>query len=216
MIRRFAVLFCWFLLTSTCSLAQKADASFVVGGSFVSDSKVTFGIPCLLPPCPATPVFIDHVQTDNHVILEGTPAVRLLDGKAVSLHLEVPFAGIPSQSLRLSSLPTAVFTHMSSLYITPSFRVKVLPGSAISPWGSIGGGWARYSVDPGITTNKGALQYGAGLDFKIAPHVGLRGEVRDFVTGSPNFGFVSIFTESNQSGLHRHNILAGGGVVLNF
>jgi Outer membrane protein beta-barrel domain len=215
-IRRFTVLLLLSLLASSCSLAQKADASFVVGGSFVSDSKVTFGVPCLLPPCPTSPTFIDHVQTGDHVFLEGTPAVRLLNAKAVSLHLEVPFAGIPSQSLRLSTVSTVVFSHMSSLYITPSFRLKLLPGSPISPWASIGGGWAHYSVDPDITTNKGALQYGGGLDFKIAPHVGIRGEVRDFVTGSPNFGIVSLSTQTNQSGLHRHNILAGGGVVLNF
>jgi hypothetical protein len=216
-IRRFTVLLLLSLLASSCSLAQKADASFVVGGSFVSDSKVTFGVPCLLPPCPATPLFVNNVQTDHHVFLEGTPAFRLLDGKIVSLHLEVPFAGIPSQSLRLSSLSTVVFTHMSSLYITPSFRVKLLPGSAISPWGSIGGGWAHYSVDPNLTTNKGALQYGGGLDFKTGiPHLGIRGEVRDFVTGNPNFGIISVFSQTTQSGLHRHNILAGGGVVLNF
>jgi hypothetical protein len=205
-------------LLSTAALAQKADVAFVVGGSFVSDSTATFGIPCLLPPCPVSPTFISTVQTDHQVFLEGTLGLQLLNAKVASLHLEVPVAGIPSQSLHLSTAPSAVFAHMSSTYVTPGFRLKLAPGAPISPFVSLGGGWAHYSLGSGAT-NKGALEYGGGLDFKTGiPFLGVRGEVRDFVTGNPNFGLVSgLFTgSSNQSGLHRHNILAGGGVVLRF
>jgi hypothetical protein len=35
------------------------------------------------------------------------------------------------------------------------------------------------------------------------------------VTGDPNFGIVNVVT-GNDSGLHHHNILAGGGIVLRF
>jgi hypothetical protein len=60
-----------------------------------------------------------------------------------------------------------------------------------------------------------AVQYGGGIDFKSGlPLLGFRVEVRDFVTGDPDFGFSSIFTPN--SGLHHHNILAGGGIVLRF
>ena len=52
---RFALLVAFAAFTfSTAAVAQKADAAFVVGGSFVSDSTVTFGIPCLIPAVPAT------------------------------------------------------------------------------------------------------------------------------------------------------------------
>ena len=52
-----------------------------------------------------------------------------------------------------------------------------------------------------------------GLDFKTGlPLLGFRAEVRDFLTGVPTFnsGFLT------QTGLHHHNILAGGGIVLRF
>lgn len=219
--KHFAVLLTLFvLLLSTAALAQKADAAFVVGGSFVSDSTATFAVPCLRPPCPASPAFISTVQTPHQVFLEGALGIQLLDAKVASLHLEVPVAGIPSQTVHLSTAPSAVFAHMSSTYVTPGFRLKLLPVAPISPFVSLGAGWAHYSLASGAT-NKGALEYGGGLDFKTGiPFLGFRGEVRDFVTGDPNFGFVGsvggLQGSSNQSGLHRHNILAGGGVVLRF
>jgi hypothetical protein len=220
--KHFAVLLAVLVfLLSTAALAQKADVAFVVGGSFVSDSTATFGIPCLLPPCPASPAFISTVQTDHQVFLEGTLGLQLLNAKVASLHLEVPVAGIPSQALHLSSTPSAVFAHMSSTYVTPGFRLKLLPVAPISPFVSLGGGWAHYSLGSGAT-NKGALEYGGGLDFKTGiPFLGFRGEVRDFVTGDPNFSLANPLSggfkgTSNQNGLHRHNILAGGGIVLRF
>ena len=77
-----------------------------------------------------------------------------------------------------------------------------------------GGGWAHYSLNTaGTTENKGALQFGGGLDFKTGlPVLGFRAEVRDFLTGVPTFnsGFLT------ETGLHHHNILAGGGIVLRF
>jgi hypothetical protein len=220
--KRFAVRLAFLVfLLSTAALAQKADVAFVVGGSFVSDSTATFGIPCLLPPCPVSPTFISTVQTDHQVFLEGTLGLQLLNAKVASLHLEVPVAGIPSQALHLSTAPSAVLAHMSSTYVTPGFRLKLVPGAPISPFVSLGGGWAHYSLGSGAT-NKGALEYGGGLDFKTGiPFLGVRGEVRDFVTGDPNFSLANPLAggfkgTSNQSGIHRHNILAGGGIVLRF
>ncbi len=210
---------------STAAFAQRADAAFVVGASFVSDSTVTFAVPCLLPPCPVSPAFISTVQTDHQVFLEGTLGLQLLNAKVAALYLEVPIAGIPSQTLRpqivsISTSPSTVFAHMSSTYVTPGFRLKVLPGAPIAPFVALGGGWAHYSL-PNGATNKGALEYGGGLDFKTGiPFLGFRGEVRDFVSGDPNFSLAGpiggLSASSTQSGLHRHNILAGGGVVLRF
>lgn len=219
--RSVVVLFLLSLTVSTTALAQKADAAFVVGGSFVSDSTATFGIPCLLPPCPATPTFISTVQVDHQVFLEGTLGLQMLNAKVAALYFEVPVAGIPSQTLHLSTAPSAVFAHMSSVYVTPGFRLKLVPASPIAPFVSLGGGLAHYSLGSGAN-NKGALEYGGGIDFKFgAPFLGLRGEVRDFVTGDPNFSLANPLAggfkgTSNQSGLHRHNILAGGGIVLRF
>jgi hypothetical protein len=194
------------LCASACALAQKADVAFTVGGSFVSDTKTTFLVP--------STTLSSTIKTDHHIFYEGTLGVRLLDAKAASLHVELPVAGIPSQTLKFANLPSAGLNDFSTLFITPGLRLKLLPIAPISPWVSFGGGWARYSLS-GSSNSKGAIQYGGGLDFKLAPVLGLRAEVRDFVTGDPNFGLVSVLN-GNDSGFHHHNILAGGGIVLRF
>ena len=219
MMRRYAVFLAGLvLLCSTCGVAQKADAALIVGGSFVSDSNVRVVVLCITAPCPTFP---GTLKTDNHVFLEGALGLRILDAKAISLHLELPIAGIPSQKLRLftvpiiSTVPINFSSNLSSLFFTPSLKVKVLPASPIAPFFSVGGGLAHFSFDQG-SSSKGALQYGGGIDFKTGiPHFGLRVEVRDFVSGEPNLSALRPFL-SGQGGLHRHNLLAGGGVVLNF
>jgi len=208
--KRFYVLIA--VLCLACSaIAQKADAAFVIGGSFVSDTKGSiFG-----------PAFAENVsiKTDHHIFLEGALGLRVLNARLVSLHLDVPVAGVTSQSLSLSSstvAPGTVVDHLSTVFVTPGVKVKILPGAPISPWGSIGGGWAHYNLkDAGASQSKGALQFGGGLDFKTGlPLLGFRAEVRDFVTSVPDFGLSNIFTSS--TGFHHHNILVGGGIVLRF
>jgi hypothetical protein len=205
--RRLAVLLFFLCLSSAYSLAQKADAAFVVGGSFVSDSKVVFT---------TSPSFTNSFQTGHHIFLEGALGVRVFDAKAASLHIELPIAAIPSQKLTFSNSTTA-FDHLSTVFITPGFRLKIAPSAPITPWVSVGGGWAHYSADFAPTTNKGAIQYGGGLDFRTPlPHLRIRGEVRDFVTGDPNLFQATFPPGTGQPGIHRHNVLLGGGVVLTF
>lgn len=206
--KRFSILFV-LLCASTFALAQQADIAFVAGGSFVNDSKVTFL---------SAPTIVDTVKTNNHVFLEGALGLRMLNARVVSLSLEVPVLGIPSQELTLSSTPSVVVDHLSTVFVTPALRVKVLPSAPISPWASIGGGWARFSTDSGATNNKAALQYGGGLDFKTGlPVLGFRAEVRDFVTGDPNFGNTNLLNGAlGEGGFHRHNLMVGGGIVLKF
>ncbi|HKT51726.1 MAG TPA: hypothetical protein VJV96_15610 [Candidatus Angelobacter sp.] len=199
------------LFLSTAALTQMADASFTIGGSFVSDLKQS------TPPVNTS--FVNTVNFDHHLMLEGAVSFRMLNAHVVSLYLEVPAAGIPSQTLtgapQISNVSGFV-ARMSSLFVTPGFKLKVLPTAPISPWASVGAGWARYSlVDFPGTVNKGALQYGGGLDFKTGlPLLGFRVEVRDFVTTDPSSLLGPTFTP--QSGLHHHNLLVGGGVVLRF
>ena len=206
--KRFSILIA-LLCASSFAMAQKADAAFVVGGSFVSDTKETFLTPSL--------TLTDTVKTDHHLFLEGELGVRLLNAHVASLSVELPVAGITSQKLTLASTPGTVVDNLSTIFITPGFRLKLLPVSPISPWVSVGGGWAHYSLKTASSTeNKGAIEYGGGLDFKTGlPLLGFRAEVRDFVTGDPNFGVSSVIA-GNNSGLHHHNILAGGGIVLRF
>ncbi len=205
--RCLAVLLFLLSLSSAYSLAQKADASFVVGGSFVSDSKVVFT---------TSPSFTNSIQTSHHVFLEGALGVRVFNAQVAAFYMELPIAAVPSQKVTFSNATTA-FDHVSSVFITPGFRLKLAPGAPIAPWVSVGGGWAHYSADFAPTTNKGAIQYGGGLDFRTpVPHLRMRGEVRDFVTGDPNLFQATFPPGTGQPGIHRHNVLVGGGVVLTF
>jgi len=210
-LRRFAILLLVLSVFSTLSQAQKADVSFVVGGAFVSEDHVAPGVTCTIP-CPLAFNF----KTDTHVFYEGTGAIRLANFKLVSLHLEVPIAGIPSAPVVFSGAPSSNALKLSSVFVTPSLRVKFAPGFPVSPFASIGGGWAHYNL-AGPSMNKGALQFGGGVDIKTGiPLLGFRAEVRDFVTGQPDFGIVSIQTLGSSSLGRRHNVLAGGGIVLRF
>jgi len=204
--KRFSILIA-LLCASSFAMAQKADAAFVVGGSFVSDTKETFSV---------SPTPFDTIKTDHHIFLEGALGVRLLNAHVASLSLDVPFAGIPSQKTAFASTPGEAIGKLSTLFITPGLRLKLLPISPISPWVTVGGGWARYSQN-GFNTNKAAIEYGGGLDFKTGlPLLGFRAEVRDFVTEDFLNGSVGGAVATNSSGLHHHNILAGGGIVLRF
>src|SRR5215471_12073618 len=213
------VLWC---VTPFSALAQKADVAFVVGASFTSDSNIRVSCPGTIPCIIGLPVEgFGTIHPDHHIFFEGALGVRLLDAKLASLHLELPVAGIPSQPLTvkvLSVLSTTPFDHLSSVYVTPAIRVKLLPAASFSPWGSIGGGVAHFSSDSGISTNKGALEFGGGVDIKSGiPLLGFRAEVRDFLTGDPTIpGIAAVSGITTESGLHRHNLLVGGGVVLRF
>jgi hypothetical protein len=84
---------------------------------------------------------------------------------------------------------------------------------------SIGGGFGRFGessqlefggTNPGSTgTTSGVLQTGGGLDVKILSAFKLRGEVRDFYSGTPQLN-------ANTGKTRQHNIFVGGGVVFSF
>jgi len=222
MAKQVLVLVVLLCVASLSALGQKAEAAFVVGASFTSDSNIRVTCPGTLPCSIILPVEgFGTIHPDHRIFLEGAVGVRLVDAKLASLHLELPVVGIPSQPLTLrvlSVLSTTPFDHLSSVYVTPAIKVKLFPAASFSPWGSIGGGVAHFSSDSGVTTNKGALEFGGGVDIKTGiPLLGFRAEVRDFLTGDPRIpGIAALSGITTESGLHRHNLLVGGGVVLRF
>jgi hypothetical protein len=202
--KRFSVLML-LLLLSTAALAQKADAAFVFGGAFASDTNAVFTPALVGGNTPLT------IKTGNSIFLEGAVSFRVLGAKPASLHLELPFVGVLSQKTT-TEIPI-LRGHISAIFITPAARLKLLPDSAVSPWLSVGGGLAHYYTGD-CCQSKGALQFGGGLDFKTRlPRLGFRAEVRDFVTENPGFNLFFRVSSLN-SGLDHHNILVGGGIVL--
>jgi hypothetical protein len=102
--------------------------------------------------------------------------------------------------------------------IVAGLRLKVLPRARLSPWVALGGGYGLYEQSAKLsdgqnTTNKflsrGVVAFGGGLNYRLFRFLGLRGEVRDFVSGNPNLNVA--LSSSTQ-----HNVVASGGIGVRF
>jgi hypothetical protein len=206
-----AILFFSLFLLSSRASAQN-DLALSVGGNFTPDSNA-----CILPlpNCNQT-----TIKAPSRTAYEATLSLRILGARGASLSLEVPVMGIPARGVRSTTAGIPVPRDFSSVFLTPSVRLRVLSLAGISPFVSAGVGFAHYRQSKTLTnsapnpnplgTNAGAFQVGGGVDLKTPlPHVALRAEVRDFVTGRPSFGL-------NFASGHQENLFLGGGIVLRF
>ncbi|HWR34610.1 MAG TPA: hypothetical protein VN622_01925 [Clostridia bacterium] len=179
--------FC-FLATVVAANAQQNELAITVGGQF-----------------PRNNLF----DTGASFAVGGNYASRLLHVPLASLYFEVSVVAGPKSVLRLPSR-----SNYSSLFIAPGLKLKLAPEFPVSPYFAVGGGFARFHSDATATTsgesvNTGVFDYGAGLDMKIFPALSVRGEVRDFFSGSPSF---SALGDTGR----QHNVVAQTGIVLRF
>jgi opacity protein-like surface antigen len=140
---------------------------------------------------------------------------RFLNGKNVALYGEINFLASPLRDV--SSSVTTATKNFASLYLTPGIRVKFRPASRVSPYAVVGGGYADYEqsttrIDgqPNSASRelaRGVFDFGAGVDVRVWRFVAIRGEARDFYTGSPGYNVAAI------SG-GQHNVTATGAFVL--
>ena len=157
------------------------------------------------------------LEFDRGKTYQATFAWRVWIGERVAVSVEVPFIATPAFTVATpgGSLPK----EYAALYLTPGIRLTVAPTGPVSVFGSVGGGYARYSESKERAngspnpdqrdTNTGALQWGGGVDVQAYRWLGFRGEVRDVFTGARNF---SIATPRNAV----HNVVVSGGFVLRF
>ena len=156
-----------------------------------------------------------RLDPGSGVVLQVNYGRRFLNSSKVALYGEINFVSSP---LREVSSSVGSATHdFASVYVTPGLRVKFRPTSRISPYAVVGGGYADYEqsltrIDGGRNQAprqlaRGVFDFGAGVDVHVWRFVALRGEVRDFYTGSPNYNIPSI------SG-GQHNVVATGAFVL--
>ena len=140
---------------------------------------------------------------------------RIVNGNTVALYGEINVIANP---LRDVSTAITTATHdFASLYVTPGIRVKFRPKSRISPYAVVGGGYADYEQSTARIDGRpnpaprelarGVFDFGAGFDVKVWRFLALRGEARDFYSGSPNYNLASL------SG-GQHNVVATGAFVL--
>ena len=157
------------------------------------------------------------LQFDLATTYQATFAWRIWQNDAVRVAIEVPFLASPKFLVATAgrSLPK----EYASLYLTPGVRVVAFPNRAVSVFGAIGAGYARYSEsklradespNPGQRdTNTDAIQFGAGIDIAALRRLGFRFEVRDLYTGARIFSIAT-------PGSRVHNVVGSGGLVLRF
>ncbi len=183
-----------------------------------------FFVICLALPAPAQKVElaigaggyfpVNVAGISSAAAIEGTIGYRVLSVPLVSAYVELPVVG--TLNSHVTSLGLASSASYSALFVAPGVKVKLAPGFFLSPWVAAGGGLAHFSGNSGVflsggsgSSNSGVFDVGGGLDAKIAPFVSLRGEVRDFYSGSLGLNLVT-FNEN------LHNVVATAGLVLRF
>jgi Outer membrane protein beta-barrel domain len=140
---------------------------------------------------------------------------RIVSGNKVALYGEIDLLASPLRDV--SSNISSATRNFASLYVTPGVRLKFFPASAISPYAAVGGGYADYEQSttqldgqPNPASRqlaRGVFDFGAGVDVHVWRWIALRGEARDFYTGSPAYNLANISGGQN-------NVAISGGFVL--
>ena len=151
------------------------------------------------------------------IALQVNYGYRLLGNETAALYGEVHFLANPLREV--SSADQTLTRDAATIFLTPGIRVKFFPSRRVAPYLAAGGGWAVYeqstttlngSPNPASRlVNHAAFDYGGGVDVKFWRFVGLRAEVRDFYAGGPSYNTTAIYGG-------QHNVVAGGGLVLQF
>ncbi len=183
--RKFLLLVC--LTLPVCAIAQKNELGVLVGGYVPIGSSLDFS---------------------PGIAVEGAFAHRLVSIPLVALYGELPVV----VGFNVGAANPFTSQNYSSLFITPGLKVKLAPSFPVSPYLAVGVGYGRFHASNPLTgsatDNHAVVDIGGGLDLKVLPYISLRGEVRDFESGSTTLlGLV---------GISGHNLVGAGGLVLRF
>lgn len=203
-----AVLSVLTLLAASSVAQEKNELGGVIGRIFISDQGINASIPD------------NTIHSGKGLSFGGEYARRFLVTPIFSVSGEAVVIYNPDEDLNAGGFGNAVVpTDYKQLFITPAARLNLFPTTAVSPWVSLGGGFAHFSqgnmldyggTNPGKSTTSGVLEGGAGLDVKLVGNVSLRGEVRDFWSGEPDFPLAAT------GKTRQHNYFVGGGVFWRF
>jgi len=195
------------LATSAAAQDEKNELAGTVGRIFISDQGI------LNPPVPDA-----LIRSGKGISFQIDYARRIWVTPIYALSAEVPVLINPDEDL--NSFQGAVPGNYKQYFITPSARVNLFPTTAFSPWVSFGGGFGYFSQaksliydggpNPGKNGSTSVIQGGFGLDVKFKGRFSMRGEVRDFWSGEPNF------PNAPTGKTRQHNYFVGGGVVYHF
>jgi opacity protein-like surface antigen len=186
--------------------AQEHELALLVGRLKPSDRTLQ------LNPLPAVDAAFSGAAT-----YQVNYANRIINGEVASLHMEIAVTGAPRTGVKSDNflLPRTY----STLIFTPGLKLKLLPGGGLSPYVVSGVGLGRFALsDRNIngtpvtgdrSNNSFVFNFGGGVDLNVLGPLSIRGEVRDFMTGNPNFSTPSLDDK-------QHNLFVGVGIVLKF
>ena len=203
-----AVLFVVTLAVSLAAQDEKNDLGGSIGRSFISTQAIQ-----------GATFFDPYIRYGKGLTIEGSYARRLLVTPVFAVAAELPILYNPDEDLHAGG-PGLVPHDDKALFLTPSVRVNLFPTTAVSLWGSLGGGFGHISEsntllyngtpNTGKSTTSGVLQYGVGLDVKLTKRVVLRAEGRDFWAGEPDF------PQAPTGKTRQHNYFLGVGAIWRF
>ena len=154
--------------------------------------------------------FNTNFDADTAFAVGGSFAHRVFGVPLASIYVELPVYASFNSAANLRTVTSPANAKYSALFVTPGVKLKLAPEFPVSPYAVFGGGLAHYSKSNTGTADSNASTFdiGGGLDFKIAPFLSARAEVRDFYSGNPH-----IF---NNVGDRQHQVMATAGLVLRF
>jgi hypothetical protein len=196
------------LAASAVAQDEKNEVGGALGRTFISNQGIQNAT---YPPT---------ISYGNGLSFEIEYARHLWVTPVFSVSGEVVFMDDHDQDINGGAYGHAVLPQqLSMLFLTPAVRLNLFPTTAVSPWISVGGGFGHIGqnsmllyggANPGTSTTSGVFEGGFGLDVKVWRKLSMRGEVRDFWSGAPDFPLAPT-GDSRQ-----HHYFVGGGVFWRF
>jgi hypothetical protein len=195
-----------FLGASAAAQDEKNELTGMIGRIIISDQGIA-----------GATYFNPFVRSGKGLSFEVNYARRLVGSQIFAVSGEVPAVFNLDEDLNSGS--NVVPVDYQQIFVTPSVRLNLFPETAVSPWVSIGGGFAHFSenknliyggANPGTSSTSGVLQAGVGLDVRFWRRFSIRGEFRDFWSGTPNLPL------ADTGKTRQHNFFVSGGVVWHF
>jgi hypothetical protein len=195
------------LAASAVAQDEKNEIGGSIGRTFISNQGLKFAPGSV-------------IAFGKGLSFEGVYARRIWVTPIYSISAELPIVYNRDIDLNGGSYGNAIVPQdMKSLFVTPAARVNLFPTTAVSPWVSLGAGFGRFTqndalvyggANPGKSTTGFTLEGGLGLDVKVWKKLSMRGQVRDFWSGEPDFPLAP-------TGKSRmHNFFVSGGAFWRF
>lgn len=198
------------LAVSASAQDEKNELGGNIGKIFVSDQGIK-----------GAAYFNPTIHSGNGWTFDVEYARRVIVTPVYSLSGEVVAAYNPDEDLNAGTTGNAVVpTDYKELFVTPAARVNLFPTTAVSPWVSFGAGFGHISqskalvfggnTNPGTSSTSAAIEMGLGLDVKVWKKLSIRGGLRDFWAGEPNFPLAPT------GKTRQHNYFVAGGAFWRF